>query len=54
MTNFVLNRHGYPMLDIGYGHRNSYYNALEKSKDDELPFIKWFMKRYAREHRRLL
>lgn len=56
MTNFVLNRHGYPMLDIGYGHRSSYYNALEKSqtKDGELPFLKWFMKRYVREHRRLL
>ena len=55
VMNFVLNRHGYPMLDIGYGHRSSYYNALEKSqiRDDDLPFLKWFMKRYTREHRRL-
>ena len=55
MMNFVLNRHGYLMLDIGYGHRGSYYNALEKSqtRDDDLPFLKWFMKRYTREHRRL-
>ena len=56
MTNVVLNRHGYPVLDIGYGRRGSHYNALEKSQTggDDLPFLKWFMKRYTREHQRLL
>lgn len=56
MMNFVLNRHGYPMLDIGYGDRRSYYTALERSQtgDDELPFLRWFMKRYAKAHQRLL
>lgn len=48
MMNHVLNKFDYPLLDIDYGDRYSYYNALEKSqtKDDNLPFLKWFMKRY--------
>ena len=48
MMNHVLNKFDYPLLDIDYGDRRSYYNALEKSqiKDDDLPFLKWFMKRY--------
>lgn len=48
MMNHVLNKFGYPLLDIDYGDRRSYYNALERSQinDDDLPFLKWFMKRY--------
>ena len=48
MMNHVLNKFDYPLLDIDYGDRRSYYNALEKSqtKDDDLSFLKWFMKRY--------
>ncbi len=48
MMNHVLNKFGYPLLDIDYGDRRSYYNALEKSqtKDDDLSFLQWFMKRY--------
>ena len=54
MTNFVPSRHGSPVPDMGYGHRSSYYSALEKSQDGELPFLKRFVKIYVREHRRLL
>ena len=56
MMNLVLYRHGYPMLDIGYGDRRSYYTALERSQagGGELPFLRWFMRRYARAHRGLL
>ena len=48
MMNHVLNKFDYPLLDIDYGDRRSYYNALEKSqtKDDDLSFLQWFMKRY--------
>ena len=48
VMNHVLNKFDYPLLDIDYGDRRSYYNALEKSqtKYDDLPFLQWFMKRY--------
>ncbi|MEX2192612.1 MAG: Fic family protein [Nitrosarchaeum sp.] len=50
MMNHVLNKFDYPLLDIDYNDRRSYYNALEKSqtKDDDLPFLQWFMKRYLK------
>lgn len=56
MMNHVLNKFDYPLLDIDYSDRRSYYNALEKSqtKDDELPFLKWFMKRYFKTYKNYL
>lgn len=56
MMNFVLNRYSYPLLDIAYEDRDSYYNALERSqiKDDEHIFIQWFIKRYIKENRKYL
>lgn len=52
MMNHVLYRSGYPMMDIKYADRGSYHNALERSqtKDDDLPFLQWFMRRYLRMH----
>ena len=54
--NFVLDRNGYPMLNIPYSGRNSYYNALERSqlKNDEGIFLRWFIRRYVKEHGRYL
>ena len=56
MINHVLNIFDYPLLDIDYTDRRSYYTALEKSqkKDDDLPFLQWFMKRYLKTHKKLL
>ncbi len=56
MMNHVLNKFDYPLLDIDYGDRRSYYNALERSqtKDDELPFLQWFMKRYFKTYKNYL
>ncbi|PIW33479.1 MAG: hypothetical protein COW27_00485 [Nitrosopumilales archaeon CG15_BIG_FIL_POST_REV_8_21_14_020_37_12] len=56
MMNHVLNKFDYPLLDIDYNDRRSYYNALEKSqtRDDELPFLKWFMKRYLKTYKNYL
>ena len=52
MMNHVLYRSGYPMMDIKYGYRRSYYNALERSQTgtDDLPFLQWFMRWYLRTH----
>ena len=56
VMNFILNRKKYPMLDIKYEGRNSYYNALERSqvKKEDRIFLKWFVKRYIKEYKRYL
>jgi Fic family protein len=56
MMNFVLNRKKYPMLNIQYDGRNSYYHALERSQvtKEERIFLQWFIKRYVKEYRRYL
>ena len=56
MMNFVLNKHGFPMLDIPYTNRNGYYNALERAqiKKNELIFLQWFFKRYFNETKKFL
>lgn len=56
MMNFVLKNKSYPMLNISYEGRNSYYNALERAQvggKDEV-FISWFMRRYVKAHRTYL
>lgn len=56
IMNFILNKKDYPMMNIPYERRNSYYNALERSqvKKDDRIFLKWFVKRYIKEHMRYL
>jgi len=56
MMNFVLNRNDYPMMDISYENRNSYYNALERSqtKKNELIYLQWFFKKYIKENKKFL
>lgn len=53
MMNFVLNRNGYPMLNIPYENRNSYYNALERAqaKNVEDIFLQWFMRNYVKSNK---
>ncbi len=56
IMNFILSRKDYPMMDIPYTGRNSYYNALERShvmKEDRI-FLQWFIKRYIKDHKRYL
>lgn len=52
LTNFVLHRHGFPLLNIPYGGRRGYYNALERSqvKGNDSTFIQWFFRRCLKEH----
>ncbi len=56
IMNFVLTKNNFPLLDIPYTKRNSYYNALERSqinKEDNI-FIQWFFRRYINEYQRYL
>ena len=52
MMNHVLYGSGYPLMDILYKDRRSYYNALEKSQVGSLDwtFLRWFMRRYLLLH----
>lgn len=52
IMNFVLNKYGWPLLDISYEGRNSYYNALERAqvKKVESVFVLWFIKKYMKEN----
>lgn len=56
IMNFILNRKKYPMFDIPYENRNSYYNALERSqtKTEDRVFLQWFVKRYINYYKRYL
>lgn len=56
MMNFVLKKHGFPMLNIPYEKRAGYYSSLERAqiKKDETIFLQWFFKRYLKEHSRYL
>ena len=52
LMNFVLQKHVFPLLNIPYENRRSYYNALERSQVKEVDsiFIQWFFKSYLKEH----
>lgn len=56
MMNFVLDRKGYPMLNIPYEGRNSYYRALERAqmKKGSNAFVLWFIRRYVKSHEEYL
>lgn len=53
MMNFVLHKRGFPMLNIPYENRSSYYHALERAqvKKSDGIFVQWFFKRYVQEYR---
>ncbi|MFH0714116.1 MAG: Fic family protein [Candidatus Micrarchaeota archaeon] len=53
LMNFVLHKHGFPLLNIPYENRNSYYTALERSqvKKNNSIFVQWLFKRYIKEYK---
>jgi Fic family protein len=55
MMNFVLNRRGFPLLNIPYDVRSSYYRMLERAQmtGRSEPFVTWFIKRHLEEYRHL-
>ena len=56
LMNFILHKNGYPMIDIKYVGRRSYYNALEKSNITGIyaMFVQWFFKRYLKDNKKYL
>lgn len=54
LMNFVLHRYDYPLLNIPYENRSSYYTALERAqvKKQDAIFVQWFFKKYVKEHSR--
>jgi Fic family protein len=56
LMNFILQQHGFPMLNIQYTNRTSYYNALERSqtKEQSRIFVQYLIKRYLKEYQRYL
>ena len=56
MMNFVLNNNVFPMLNIAYLNRDSYYTALERSqvkKIDQI-FVRHIIKKYLGEYKEYL
>jgi Fic family protein len=53
LMNFILYSNGYPMIDIRYTDRRSYYTALERSNITGIHsvFVQWFFKRYLKENK---
>jgi Fic family protein len=56
MMNFVLHKNSFPMLDISYSNRASYYTALERSQKTgkEYIFVQYLIKRYLKEYKRYI
>ncbi|MFH1072248.1 MAG: Fic family protein [Nanoarchaeota archaeon] len=56
MMNFILNRHDYPLFNIPYEGRKSYYTALERAqvKKTDSIFLNWFIKQYMHQQKRFL
>ncbi|MHA1730906.1 MAG: Fic family protein [Promethearchaeota archaeon] len=50
VTNYILHRAGYPMFDIEFKLRGSYFRTIERAnlKGDELAFLQWFFTRYVK------
>ena len=56
MMNMVLAMAEFPMLDIPYEKRSSYYHALERAQtqEEETIFLHWFFRRYMAQNKRFL
>ncbi len=54
IMNYVLTENNCPPLNIKYTDREQYYRALEKGQvgEDEMIFLKWFMRYYIRANKK--
>jgi len=52
VMNLVLDRKGYPMFNVPYEGRISYYSALERSQLSETDsiFVNWMVRNYVKQH----
>lgn len=53
LANYVLFKHGYPMLNIKFNDRMEYYKHLEASQINDKPkyFVRFFLKRYLKDNK---
>ena len=56
LMNYILFKYDYPLLDIRFPDRISYFKSLEKSNFQKNPvhFLKWIMLYYIRENAKYL
>lgn len=56
IMNYILFKYDCPFMLIKNNDRRSYFKSLEKSqlKDDEIYFLKWFMKYYIKTNKQYL
>ena len=56
IMNFILHKNKFPMLDISYLRRNSYYNSLERSqiKGEDRIFVSYIIRRYLKDYKRFI
>ena len=56
LANYVLHRAGYPLFNMKFGDRMSYYKNLETSQlwDKDKHFVRFFMKKYIKSHKKYL
>jgi len=56
IMNSILHKHSYPLFNIPYTNRTSYYNALERAqtKKQEHIFAHWLIKKYLKEYKKYL
>ena len=56
LMNFILHKHGFPMMDISYKNRDSYYTALERSQKNrnENIFVQHIIKRYIKDYKKYI
>ncbi len=50
LANYVLKKHGYPLINIKFDDRIPYYKSLETSQLNNKPkyFVRYFLKRYLK------
>lgn len=56
LANYVLKKHGYPLLNIKFGDRMAYYKSLESSQINNKPkhFAKYFLRKYLKYNRKYI
>ncbi|MDE1865944.1 MAG: Fic family protein [Candidatus Micrarchaeota archaeon] len=54
LMNFILHKHGFPMLNIPYKNRTGYYNALERAQVKKIDsvFVTWVFRNYIKNYKR--
>ncbi len=54
LMNSILFKYAYPLLNINFKDRITYFKSLEQSNlnDDSIHFVKWFMKYYIKSNKK--